>query len=71
MDDNGEFWDDVSHKRLGDEGVRNARLDEIKQLYADGVYEKVPAQDCWSATGKRPIQVTWVDMNKGDEGNPP
>ena len=34
MDHNGEFWDEVSHKKLDDEGVRNARPDEIKQFYS-------------------------------------
>ena len=59
--------DEVSHKKLDDEGVRNARLDEIKQLYAHVVYEKVPVQECWNATGKKPIQVKWEDINKGDK----
>ena len=34
MDHKGEFWDEVSHKKLDGEGVRNARLDEIKQITA-------------------------------------
>ena len=67
MDHSGEFWDEVSQKKLDDKGVRSARLDEIKQLYAHGVYEKVPAQECWNATGKTPIQVKWIDINQGDE----
>ena len=46
MDHNSEFWDEVSHKKLGNEGVKNARLDEIKPLYAHGEYEEVPEQEC-------------------------
>ena len=37
MDHNRDFWDEVSHKKLDDEGVVNARLHEIKQAYAHGV----------------------------------
>ena len=45
MDHSAEFWDEVSHKKLDDAGIRNARLEEIKQFYADGVYEKVPISE--------------------------
>ena len=60
MDHNGEFWDEVTHKKLDDEGVRSARLDEIKQLCVHRVYDKVPAQECWNARGKKPTQAKWV-----------
>ena len=50
--------------------MRNARFDEIKQLSAHGVYEKVPAPECWNATGKKPSQMKWADINKGDEVHP-
>ena len=35
-----------------------------------GVYTKVPRQKCMEVTGRGPIQVRWVDINKGDEANP-
>ena len=57
----------VVWKKLDEAEVRNARLDEIKQFYAHGVYETAPIEKCWSATGKKPIQVKWIDINKGDE----
>ena len=31
-----------------------------------GVYSKRPVKECWSETGKAPIKVKWVDINKGD-----
>ena len=34
------------------------------------VYEKVPIEECWRETGKAPIAVRWVDINKGDDDNP-
>ena len=27
-------------------------------------------QECWIVTGKAPIGVRWVDINKGDSSNP-
>ena len=42
-------------------------MEEIKQFYAHGVYEKVPIEKCWSATGKKLRQVKWIDISKGDE----
>ena len=27
-------------------------------------------KECWEATGKGPIGVRWVDINKGDEDRP-
>ena len=34
------------------------------------VYKKVAVQKCWDETGKGPIGVRWVDINKGDKVNP-
>ena len=33
------------------------------------VCTKVPIQQCWDETGKNPISVRWLDINKGDEDN--
>ena len=35
-----------------------------------GVYAKVPIKKCLEVTGKRPIQVRWIDVNKGDRTTP-
>ena len=34
------------------------------------VYEKVTLAECMKATGRKPIAVRWVDINKGDTTNP-
>ena len=34
------------------------------------VYVKVPIKQCWDRTGKKPIGVRWVDINKGDDRKP-
>ena len=33
------------------------------------VYCKVPLEECWRETGRKPIGVRWVDINKGDKSN--
>ena len=40
MDQNGDFWDDVSGARLNKKKIQEARLEEIKQLYKHKVYKK-------------------------------
>ena len=70
MDQNGDFWDDVSGAKLNKQKIQEARLEEIKQLYKHKVYKKVPISQCWAETGKAPIKVKWIDINKGDDANP-
>eukprot|EP00973_Karenia_brevis_P049190 6823036-Karenia_brevis.AAC.1 len=35
-----------------------------------GVYKKVPKSKCHQLTGREPIGVRWVDVNKQDNDNP-
>jgi hypothetical protein len=35
-----------------------------------GVYKKVSKNRCWLVTGKKPIAVRWIDVNKGDDVTP-
>ena len=46
--------------------VEAARKEEIAYFKSMGVYKKVPRQKCWDATGRQPIAVRWIDINKGD-----
>ena len=69
MDLTGEFWDEMTNKKLDRNGVLAARLDEIKQVHKHKVYTKVPIEECWTRTGKAPIKTKWVHINKGDEVN--
>jgi len=69
MDHEGSFWDEVSGNRLNSEEVVAARLDEIKQLHSHHVYDKVPLTECWESTGRNPVKVKWIDINKGDNVN--
>ncbi len=64
------FWDDVSGEPLSTERVIRARLEEIEEFPKREVYDKVPISQCWERTGKAPIGVRWVDINKGDSVSP-
>ena len=39
----------------------------MQQFAKHQVYIKVPIQQCYDSTGKAPIKVRWIDINKGDE----
>ena len=62
--------DDVSGQVLDPSMMIKARRDEIKYFKEMGVYEKVDISESWAQTGKAPIAVPWVDINKGDTQNP-
>ncbi len=42
----------------------------METLKRHGVYSKVPVEECWRVTGKKPVGVNWVGVNKGDAKNP-
>ena len=50
--------------------IRQARKEEIIELHKYEVYEKRPIEECLRVTGKKPVGIRWVDINKGDELNP-
>ena len=62
--------DDQSGEPLKPEMVRVARREEMQYFKAMNVYKKVPIKECWDNTGKAPIGVRWVDINKGDSTHP-
>ena len=63
-------FDDVSGNSLKPELVRQARKEEIQYFKKLGVYTKVSREKCMKETGKKPIQVRWIDVNKGDDLSP-
>ncbi|CAE8646723.1 unnamed protein product, partial [Polarella glacialis] len=65
-----DYWDNVSGKPLPAHLVHEARDEEIAEITKRKIYVKCPVSECWQNTGKRPIGVRWVDVNKGDESNP-
>ncbi len=44
--------------------------EEMHEVHKHNVYTKVPIEDCWDRTGKSPVEVRWLDINKGDSVHP-
>ena len=66
----GRFKDDLTGQVLKDSLVLEARAKELAYFHGKGVWRKVPKSYARSRTGRPPISVRWVDVNKGDEQNP-
>ena len=66
----GAFKDDLTGQVLHDEMVRAARVTELTYFNTKGVWKKVPKARAKAASGRAPISVRWVDVNKGDDLNP-
>ena len=64
-----QIFDDISGKQLNNSEVLRARMEEMEEIRKHGVYKKVPIEKCREKTGKEPISVRWVDVNKGDDVN--
>ena len=63
-------WDDVDGPLLDPGAVRKARQEELK-FYPDmDTYDVVRISECLQRTGRQPIDVRWVDLNKGDQSRP-
>ena len=63
-------WDDVSGAELDARQVKRARQEEIDYVHKMKLYEKVPKSECYRKTGKAPITLRWIDINKGDHNSP-
>jgi hypothetical protein len=55
---------------LNDKLVAAARATELQYFNSKGVWRKRPRQEAFARTGRQPISVRWVDVNKSDEENP-
>ena len=64
------FIDAVSGQPLQTSLVRAARAIEMKYFDDKKVWEKRPHGEAFQRTGKRPITVKWIDVNKGDDEAP-
>ncbi len=66
MDSYGDYYDEINGRKLIKAEVIAARLEEMAQFAKHKVYSKVPIQQCLDSTGRNPIKVKWIDINKGD-----
>ena len=62
----GKYRDDMSGQVLKDCLVQEARLKELQYFNAKGVWRKCNFAEAFANSGRRPISVRWVDVNKGD-----
>ena len=63
-------WDDISGAELNPEEVKKARAEEIDYVRKMSLYTKVLIEECYKKTGRAPITVRWIDINKGDQTSP-
>ena len=66
----GKFKDDLTNQVLRDDLVVEARRKELDYFCSKGVWLKRPKERARRRTGRAPISVRWVDVNKGDDANP-
>ena len=64
------YWDDMSGKELKADPVEAARAEEIATVKKMNVWVKVDRDQCMRETGRPPIKLRWVDVNKGDNMKP-
>ena len=69
-DDGIIAFDDLTGDELKPALMKAARKEEILYFKEMGVYEKVDIEESFKITGKAPIAVRWVDVNKGDSISP-
>jgi len=65
-----KFYDDTTGLELDPDLVREARQEEIDFFHSKGVYKLVRRAVAFARTGKAPITIRWVYVNKGDDEHP-
>ena len=66
----GMHKDDLTGQVLHDGMVKSARATELAYFNSKKVWNKVPKARAKASTGRAPISVRWVDVNKGDDLHP-
>ena len=66
----GPFFDDLTKQQLPTALVKAARKKELDYFEMKNVWKRVPIQDAWKLSGRPPITVRWVDVNKGEDEVP-
>ena len=63
-------WDDVSGAEPNPSAMGKPRAEEIEYVRKMHLCTKVLIDECYARTGRAPIIVRWVGLNKGDLTNP-
>ena len=64
------YRDDCTGDVLDSGLVHAARKKEFDYFISKGVWAIRTIRECVQRTGKRPISVRWIDINKSDDGTP-
>ena len=64
------YFDEMTGERHKPDLVHKAMEEELAWVKRQGVYEKVPIAQCYDETGRRPVTLKCVHVNKGDEEYP-
>ena len=64
------FVDDITGQPLDPELCRIARKKELDYFHSKGVWDMRRISEAWAKTGRPPITVRWVEVNKGDDEAP-
>lgn len=70
IDNDHIYNDDLTGQALDAALVRAAKKKELEHFDGKDVWELRPISECRRLTGKAPVTVRWVDMNKGDDTTP-
>ena len=62
-----KYYDEMTNIELPAKLVEAARAEDTQYFNALPVWDIVKTQECWDVTGKPPISIKWVDVNKGDQ----
>ena len=65
-----EYRDDLTGQVLDPLLVRAARAKELEYFESKVVWAKRTIEEARRLTGRPPVTVRWVDVNKGDDMNP-
>ena len=68
--DDDNFYDDITGQPLDASLVREARRRELEYFESKNVWKLCDVEQARKLTGRRPITVRWVDVNKGDDAEP-
>eukprot|EP00971_Amphidinium_carterae_P142601 2825029-Amphidinium_carterae.1 len=64
------IFDEITGRRLDPKLVAAARKEEMEFLRQLQAYSYDSTEVCWEKTGRRPVPVKWVNVDKGEPDCP-
>ncbi len=65
-----EYYDVISAKLSDREVIKDESEVDVETFKKHGVYDKRPIKVCWESTGRSPVGVKCVEVNKDDKESP-